>query len=176
MLGVECLVFPFRKMSLKAKTELAVLSVILTQASGLPSPVVINPLADEEVGFALLPGQTHGKIVRQTPCCTVNASGSREEPLHTGNFKFRVLVGIWGSADKSTDTDPDPAEVHAANVKAITDVMDIDRKTLCPLLSNAVGQFHCFGKVAQGQVAHEPEKRTFVDLFSYELTVCESDM
>jgi hypothetical protein len=161
--------------SLKQKTELAVLSVILSNATGLPAPVVISPLADEECGFALLPGQTHGKIVRQTPCCTVNASGSREEPVHTGNFKFRVLVGIWGSADKAAEADPDPAVLHAANVKAITDVMDLDRQTLCPLLSAAVEQFHCFGKVSQGQIAHEPEKRTFVDLFSYELTVCESD-
>jgi len=148
-------------MSLKQKIEAAFVDT-LRNTSELDTAVV-----------KFYTGQENQRTPRGLPCVTVDASGSREEPLNTGNFKYRVLVGVWGSADQALEDDPLPEELHAENVRACQRALNIPQRDLAALLSTGAGDFHCFGVVRQGQVPHEPDRRAFVDFFSYEVTVCE---
>src|SRR5262245_49628680 len=147
-------------MSLKQKIEAAFIDV-LQNTSELPN----------EVRF--YGGQENQRRARTLPCVTIDAQGGREEPLNTGNYRYRVLVGVWGSADQALETDPLPEELHAANVEACQRALNIPPKALAALLSTGAGDFHCHGVVRQGQQAHAPDGRAFVDFFAYDVAVCE---
>ncbi len=147
-------------MSLKQKIEAAFIDTL-------------RNTSDLATGFHYYSGQENQRTPRELPCITIDASGGREEPLGTGNFKYRVLVGVFGSADQALEEDELPEELHAANVQACQRALNIKPRDLAAVLSTGAGDFHCFGVVRQGQIGHEPDRRAFVDFFSYEVTCCE---
>jgi hypothetical protein len=150
--------------SLQSKTENAFLTYLKGPTIGLPAPPLFN----------FYPSQTNNKNPRIPPAVTADCALIREYPIHTGNFKARIVLAVWHTADKTLLTDPNPEDEHAAQVSLVAAAMGHAWQTLCPLLSAAVAGFSCLSLQRTGEVPHEPDVRNFVTTMSFEATVCEA--
>jgi hypothetical protein len=149
-------------MSLKKKTEQAILGVIETaafftgkrltsqenQTSNVTSPSVVA-VATELKHFKTGKG------------------------VSTGRVHYRLDLLLFGKADKAKDALVNPEDTHAANVELVRQSVHI--VDLAGAMSDEVSAFHCFATHPRTPANMKPPPNSFLDCFAWEVIVCETD-